>query len=78
MTLGSFRPPDGWRAAGGTLFNAFVDVAAPSRWGSWGALRHLDDDTPRWQALRAFNAENPGRWDGRPASDFTPSDLTLR
>ncbi|MCF8483678.1 MAG: hypothetical protein K9G71_00605 [Rhodobacteraceae bacterium] len=32
-------------------FNAFVDVAAPSRWGSWGALRHLTDDNPRWQVL---------------------------
>ncbi|TPE49744.1 hypothetical protein [Amaricoccus solimangrovi] len=62
----------GWRAAGGTLFTAFVDVAGPSRWGSWGALRHLDDDTPRWQALRAFNAANPAWWDSRPASDFTP------
>ena len=32
-------------------FNAFVDVAGPSKWGSWGALRHLTDDNPRWQAL---------------------------
>jgi len=32
-------------------FNAFVDVAAPSQWGSWGALRHLTDDNPRWQVL---------------------------
>jgi hypothetical protein len=62
---------DGWRAVGGTLFTAFVDVAGPSRWGSWGALRHLDDDTPRWRALRAFNAANPGWWDTRPAADFS-------
>ena len=41
----------GWRAAGGEVFNAFVDVAAPSRFGSWGALRHLDDENPRWDAL---------------------------
>ncbi|SDF31460.1 calcium-binding protein [Limimaricola pyoseonensis] len=40
-----------WRAAGGGVFTAYLDVARPSRWGSWGALRHLDDDTPRWQAL---------------------------
>lgn len=32
-------------------FNAFVDVAVPSKWGSWGALRHLGDENPRWQAL---------------------------
>lgn len=52
----------GWTAAGGTLFNAFVDVAAPSKWGSWGALRHLDDTTPRWDALMRANAETP-TWD---------------
>lgn len=50
---------NGWRAAGGTLFNAFVDVAAPSKWGSWGALRHLDDTTPRWEALMRENATAP-------------------
>lgn len=32
-------------------FNAFVDVSAPSKWGSWGAMRHLLDDNPRWQVL---------------------------
>ncbi|WP_319825126.1 calcium-binding protein [Thalassovita sp.] len=46
----------GWAAAGGTLFNAFVDVAKPSKWGSWGARRHLQDDNPRWAALMAYNA----------------------
>lgn len=49
----------GWRASGGTLFNAFVDVAAPSKFGSWGALRHLDDENPRYQALRVYNNQ-PG------------------
>jgi hypothetical protein len=42
---------DGWRALGGGVFNAYVDVLAPTRWGSWGHLRHLDDDNPRWQTL---------------------------
>jgi len=41
----------GWRDAGGRLFNAYVDVLQPGKWGSWGALRHLDDDNPRWNAL---------------------------
>ena len=40
-----------WHAAGGASFNVFVDVAPPGKWGSWGALRHLDDDTPRWRAV---------------------------
>lgn len=29
----------GWEAAGGTLFNAFVDVSEPSKWGSWESVR---------------------------------------
>jgi len=50
----------GWSEAGGTLFNAFVDVAAPSKWGSWGALRHLNDTNPRWDALMRANQAAPG------------------
>ncbi len=42
---------DIWARAGGRLFNAFVDVGTPSKWGSWGALRYLDDATSRWEAL---------------------------
>lgn len=44
----------GWKAAGGQLFNAFLDVGAPTKWGSWGALRHLGDSNPRWDALVNF------------------------
>ncbi|MCX7559228.1 hypothetical protein OS190_06570 [Sulfitobacter sp. F26204] len=44
----------GWKAVGGQLFNAYSDVYAPTKWGSWGALRHLDDSNPRWDALLAF------------------------
>jgi hypothetical protein len=43
-----------WNEVGGSLFNAFVAIAEPGRWGSWGALRHLEDDNPRWQALQDF------------------------
>lgn len=41
-----------WAKVGEAPFNAFVDVLAPAKWGSWGALRHLGDDNPRWQVLR--------------------------
>lgn len=44
----------GWQAVGGRLFTVFADVARPSRWGSWGTLRHLSDDNPRWDAVAAF------------------------
>jgi hypothetical protein len=60
----------GWKASGGTLFNAFVDVARPSQYGSWGALRHLQDSNPRWDALMAFNADVPAWWEEREVSSF--------
>lgn len=60
----------GWVQSGGTMFNAFVDVAPATKWGSWGALRHLDDSNPRWDMLMAFNAAQPGEWEQRDVSDF--------
>ena len=42
-----------WEETGGGLFAAFNDVMAPTKWGSWGNLRYLSDDTGRWRALRA-------------------------
>jgi hypothetical protein len=68
-----------WKDAGGTLFNAFVDVGAPSKWGSWGGLRHLDDANPRWDALLAFNDANPGWWEERDPDAFgiDPADPIL-
>ncbi len=42
---------DGWEAVGGRLFNVYADVYAPTKWGSWGALRYLNDSNPRWDAL---------------------------
>lgn len=45
------RLVQGWAALADTPFTAFNDVAPPSKWGSWGALRHLGDDNPRWRAL---------------------------
>ena len=41
----------GWRLQSDAPFNAFVDTFTPGKWGSWGGLRHLGDDNPRWQAL---------------------------
>ncbi|MFD2738965.1 4'-phosphopantetheinyl transferase [Sulfitobacter aestuarii] len=42
---------DHWQALRGGLFAAYADVHAPTKWGSWGALRHLDDSNARWNAL---------------------------
>ena len=47
---------DLWQEYGGGLHVHFVDVAAPSKWGSWGALEHLDQpSSPKWEALMEFN-----------------------
>ena len=43
----------GWPELGGALFTAYSDVSTPGKWGSWGSLRTLSDDNPRWQALEA-------------------------
>ncbi|WP_151718857.1 hypothetical protein [Gemmobacter serpentinus] len=40
-----------WAKLTDTPFNAFVDVYSPGKWGSWGALRHLTDENPRWQVV---------------------------
>lgn len=45
------RVMDGWAKLTPEPFNAFVDVSDPSKWGSWGALRHLGDANPRWDVL---------------------------
>ncbi|KUF10179.1 calcium-binding protein [Pseudoponticoccus marisrubri] len=65
----------GWTAAGGTLFNAFVDVAPATQWGSWGALRHLDDANPRWDMLMAYNASAPTAWAERDPAAFADGIL---
>jgi hypothetical protein len=61
---------EGWLRAGGVLFNGFVDVAPPSKWGSWGALRHLSDSSPRWDALMTYNAIAPHDWEDRDPTGF--------
>ncbi|SEO00708.1 hypothetical protein SAMN04490248_1014 [Salinihabitans flavidus] len=65
----------GWREAGGTLFNAFVDVARPSKFGSWGALRHLGDENPRHGVLMAYNRETSAWWETRAPDTFTHGAL---
>lgn len=62
---------EGWRDAGGTLFNAFVDIGRHDRYGSWGNLEHIDDNSARWEALIEFNRENPGWWEVRDPDAFT-------
>ncbi|MFY0619869.1 calcium-binding protein [Shimia sp.] len=51
-----------WQEIGGRSFNAFTDLGRPSKWGSWGHLRHLWDTTPRHDRLAEYNTKGP-HWD---------------
>ncbi|HEY9901018.1 MAG TPA: cellulose-binding protein [Candidatus Sericytochromatia bacterium] len=54
---------NGWKKAGGTLFNQFVDVGQPTKWGSWGALDYVTQETsPKYKALLDFMGKNPKWW----------------
>jgi Ca2+-binding RTX toxin-like protein len=65
----------GWKDAGGTVFNHFNDVSKPSKFGSWGALRWLGDSTSRWDALTGFNQNNARWWETRAADTFVQGKL---
>ncbi len=53
-----------WQQSGGTLFNQFVDVAKPGKWGFWGALEYQNQDpnqAPKYQGLMDFMQAKPTR-----------------
>ncbi|HEY7774135.1 MAG TPA: hypothetical protein VIC26_13205 [Marinagarivorans sp.] len=52
-----------WKSNGGGLHMHFVDIANPSKWGSWGALEDIHQDTsPKWDALTEFNQDHACWW----------------
>ncbi|MEA5500595.1 cellulose-binding protein [Limnoraphis robusta Tam1] len=54
-----------WKEVGGTMFMHFVDVAKPTKWGSWGALEYVDQsESPKYNALMDFMAQNSCWWEG--------------
>jgi hypothetical protein len=55
---------EGWKEADGTLFAHFVGVGSYSKWGSWGALEHLEQtNAPKYDALMDFIATHDRWWD---------------
>ncbi len=54
---------------GATLLNHFHDVGKHSKFGSWGALRHLEDKSARWDFITSAN-KNPGDWERRSKTAF--------
>ena len=51
-----------WKQSNGKLFNQFNDVAAPTKWGFWGALEYQNQDinsAPKYLGLTDFIRANP-------------------
>lgn len=49
-----------WKQAGGTLFMHFADIGKPTKYGSWGALESVYQETsPKYKALKDFIKNNP-------------------
>lgn len=61
---------DDWKAVGGTAFCIFVAIGRWTKHGFWGHLEHLDDRSPRWDAILAWSAANPGWWEERAPGAF--------
>ena len=59
-----------WQDVGGTVFNAFVDIEKPGKFGSWGHLRHLEDENPRWDTIVEFNETVEAWWETRAEGTF--------
>lgn len=56
---------ENWKNNGGTLFMHFQDISKSSKWGSWGALEYLSQQSsPKWDALIEFNENEKCWWDG--------------
>ncbi|BCD98067.1 hypothetical protein [Marinagarivorans cellulosilyticus] len=52
-----------WKNNGGGLHMHFVDISSSSKWGSWGALEHVkQESSPKWDALMEFNTDHPCWW----------------
>ncbi|GAB4384631.1 MAG: hypothetical protein Kow00121_48400 [Elainellaceae cyanobacterium] len=48
-----------WKANQGNLFMNFSDIGKPSKWGSWGVLEHVDQESsPKYDALMDFLDQN--------------------
>ena len=50
---------DAWRDAGGDVMCIFSSVGRWSKWGSWGLVEYVDDDTPKYRAVLDWNRANP-------------------
>ncbi len=61
---------------GATLLNHFHDVGKHSKFGSWGALRHLEDKSARWDFI-TFANKFPGNWEQRSKTAFDQGIMTF-
>lgn len=59
-----------WRDVGGGANALFDDIEGHSKYGPWGHLEHINDQSVRWDALTDFNRANPAWWEERAPSAF--------
>lgn len=49
-----------WENVGGDLLLHYLAISLPNKWGSWGALEDVDQESsPKYRALEAFANQNP-------------------
>lgn len=54
-----------WKNSGGSLMMHFVDLSTPNKFGSWGALEYLtQESSPKYDALIDFNKQTECWWQG--------------
>lgn len=60
-----------FQAVGGEAFTQYNDVSPPSKFGDWGALSSIyQDSSARWDALVKFNKDHSGDSIGRDVTAF--------
>ena len=69
---------NGWKAAGGQMFNHYNDVSPQSKFGYWGSLDDvLQTSSSKYSALTAFISTTPCWWSGcATSSTSTPPPVT--
>jgi hypothetical protein len=65
---------DRWAAAGGELFMNFTDIGQPSKWGSWGLLESVQQESsPKYDAVITWIEQHPPSSGAAAAQNHSPS-----
>ncbi len=59
-----------------TLLNHFLEMSSHSKFGSWGALKHLEDSSARWDFIERAN-KTPGNFAPRAFGTFDDGIISI-